>query len=445
MPSPQPRPDVARRGPCRPVIAAGLACLALAAGCARTARAPQAPAPSEIPSLQARLAADSTPRTRTLLAAAYRSAGQPERARALLEPLMATGSAGPAARFFLGLAYEDLHRYADARRLYEAYLRDARSDSLKAQVRDRLALLGREELQAAARAALVRETELRGTAPTPRTIAVFPFLGRGDTTMRPLGRALAELLTTDLGQTDRLKVLERARVQSLIDEMKLGASGLVASSTAARAGHLLGAGRIVQGRIEPAGGAVALQALLVPVAAADTTAVGRPLAERGPLPRLFDMEKSLALGIYDAVGIQLTAAERERVTRKATENVQALLAFGFGLEAQDAGRYDEAVRQFRRAVQLDPGFALARTHLREAEQLASAQVQTPASLTTLGMAELGPGPGPGPGRVSVSRLDVFDQLLGTVPAPEIRDPFVEALGQEGLVRKAGLSVILRIP
>lgn len=440
MPIPRFRRDCSAHPAGPPALMTALVSLALAAGCAPAARAPAAPSPSEIPALQARLATDSTPRTRTLLAAAYRAAGQPERARALLEPLVAAGAGGPAARFFLGLTYEDLHRYEDARKVYQAYLSEGKSDALKAQVRDRLALLDREELQEAARSALVHETELRGTAPTPRTIAVFPFLEQGDTTLRPLGRALAELLTTDLGQTDRLKVLERSRVQFLIDEMKLGQSGLVAPSTAARAGHLLGAGRIVQGRIEPAPGAVGLQALLVRVGA-DTSGASRPLAERGPLPQLFDMEKSLALGIYDAVGIQLTTAERERVTRKATANVQALLAFGFGLEAQDAGDYAEAIRQFQRAVDLDPGFGLARTHLQQARQLAAASTQAPGTLMNLAMLELGPGGLGVPG----SRLETFDQLISTVPDPEFRDPFAEAFGQEGLVRAAGLNVILRIP
>lgn len=388
------------------------------------------------------MATDSTPRTRTLLAAAYRAAGQPERALALLQPLVRTGSGGAAARFFLGLTYEDLHRYAAARSVYEAYLRTGRSDALKAQVRARLVLLNREELRAAARSALAHEAELRGTPPAPRTVAVFPFLEEGEPQLQPLGRALAELLTTDLGQTDRLKVLERSRVQDLIDEMKLAQRGLVDPSTAARAGHLLGAGRIVQGRIGPGvATGLQLQALLVPVGAPGAAASGKTLAAHGPLPQLFDMEKSLALGIYSDMGIQLTTAERERVTRKPTENVQALLAFGFGLEAQDAGRFDQAILQYGRALKLDPGFTLARTHLEEARELSVAGTQTPRSLSALAMDEINPLNR----LLANSRLDAFDYLLTTVPDPELRDPFPEAFGQEGLVRTAGLSIILRIP
>lgn len=440
---------------------AALAVLVACAACAPATRAPQPPSPSEIPALKARMASDTTPRTRTLLAAAYRAAGQPDSALALLQPLVASGSGGPTAQFFLGLTYEDLHRYEAARRVYEAYLHSAGSDSLKAQVRDRLALLNREELQAAARSALSREAELRGTPPAPHTIAVFPFVEQGNPRLRPLGRALAELLTTDLGETDRLKVLERARVQYLIDEMKLGSSGLVDPSTAARTGHLLGAGRIVQGRIGSGGQGVALQALLVPVGAADTTVSGRPLAERGPLARLFDMEKSLALGIYSAMGIQLTTAERERITRKPTSNIQALLAFGAGLEAQDAGHYQEATRDYARALRLDPSFNMVRAHLQTAQQLHVASVQTPRSLTVLAMTtaqKLAPAvtrarsagffTSQVMGRMAgalPARIGEFNDLLMTVPDPELRNAFPEAFGLEGLVHRATLNIILRIP
>ena len=71
-----------------------------------------------------------------------------------------------------------------------------------------------------------------------RTVAVFPFLYRGsDPALEPLGRALSELLVTDLGQVKRLRVLERARVQVLLDEMDLAERGLVDSTTAARSGR----------------------------------------------------------------------------------------------------------------------------------------------------------------------------------------------------------------
>jgi tetratricopeptide (TPR) repeat protein len=451
----------ARHGGRRLARCARVAAVATAflAGCATATQAPASPTPDQIPALQARLASDSTPRTRVLLAAAYRAAGKPEQALALLEPLVAADPRDAAANFYLGLTYEDLKRYGDARRVYTTYLASGRSPELKQEVQDRLALVDREELQQAVQSAVANEAQLRSTPPTPRTIAVFPFLNAGGSQqLNPLSRALAELLSSDLGQTDRLRVLERSRVQYLIDEIKLGQSGLVQASTAARAGHLLGASRIVEGRVGPTPQQLDLAAVVVPVggAAADTS-LGSPLQERGSLPQLLDMEKQLALGVYDRLGIQLTVAERERVTAKATSNVQALLAFGFGLESEDAGRYEEAARQYQRAIALDPGFILARQHLTTVQQLARATTHSETQLADMGMTELQPprpalplgmlhsAPIIGPGTTStVERLSGFDMLIASVPDPEFRDPASEAFGLEGLVPQATLQLILRI-
>jgi tetratricopeptide (TPR) repeat protein len=189
----------------------------------------------QVRALEQRFAQDSTNvGLRIRLAAAYRSGDRFEEARRLLEPVV---RADPLAAYHLALVNEELSRWAAARTLYQDYLQRGRDPQLQQTVRTRLALVQRLELEQAVRSALNRERELAGTTPAPRTVGVFPFLlATTDTTLRALGTALAELLTTDLAQTERLRVLERVRVQMLLDEMKLGASGRVDAATAARSG-----------------------------------------------------------------------------------------------------------------------------------------------------------------------------------------------------------------
>src|SRR5690606_21419623 len=205
----------------------------------------------------------------------------------------------------------------------------------------RLPLLARRELEAAVRNAVAREAELAGTQPSATRIAVFPFHYEGaDPELRPLGRALAGLVTTDLSQVQRLTVLERARVQLLLDELALAESGYVDPATAARGGRLLGAGRIVQGRIAGGADGVRLEAAVVRVATGEAPPAA--VREQDELRRLFDMEKRLVLALFESLGVQLTAAERERVNRRPTESLQALLEYGLGLEAEDAGDFARA-------------------------------------------------------------------------------------------------------
>jgi TolB-like protein len=427
----------AAAGPIRfanPGIHVGLAVMLMVqVGCGAMMAPPAAPTPAEIPSLQAELERQpGSLAVRMRLAEAYRLAEQGEAALVLLEPVVGER---PEAALALGLAYESLDRVADARRAYADYVERGRDGSLKVRVRERLALLERQELEEAVRSALAREGELANTAPTPNTVGVFPFLAvTDDPELKPLGTALAELLTTDLSQTDRLTVVERAQVQALLTELSLGESGRVDPATAARSGRLLGAANLVQGRVEPSGSDLSVQAVVVSVPGGRD--VPSPVRETDALARIFDMEKRLALALYEQMGIQLTQAERERVTRQTTTNVQALLAFGFGLEAADAGQDVEAATHFVRALNLDPGFDLARAHWTKADQSIRAAGTSANTLGRLGLAEAG----------SVSdwrtRFEAVEALMAN---PAARDPAAEVLGAEGPGRRGTAEVVIRRP
>jgi hypothetical protein len=260
--------------------------------------------------------------------------------------------------------------------------------------------------------------------------------------LSPLGRALAELLTVDLNQTGRLTIVERAQVQHLLDEIRLGQTGSVDPATAARAGRLLGAGRIVQGRLDGNESELRIQAMVVAVPA---TAQARPapVTQRGALRELFAMQNNVALDLYRTLGVELTVAERERVLRQPTQNVQALLAFGIGLEAEDAGRLAEAAGHYRRAAALDPAFAEADAALERAEAGSAAAGISPALLATQSLGELGPGPATAPAVVSLR-----DRLVGLdaiVPGFGRRDPVPELLGSDSFERRALLELLIIRP
>lgn len=366
----------------RRLIVAGLVCGA--AGCATL---PPAPTPSEIPQLRAAVMADSADvGARVRLAEAHRLAGEPEAARLLLDPIAATE---PVAGFHLALALEDLGRWTEARAFYRNYLEAGRSSALKRWVQARLTALEQRELEAAVRDALAREEQTADTPPEPNTVGVFPFLTvTDDPELRVLGTALAELLTTDLGLTGRLRVLERTQLNALLAEIELGESGRVDPATAARGGRLLRAGRIVQGRVEAVAGQLSAQALILRVSEWPDAAPD-PLRDQAALARVFDMQKRLALELYARMDIQLTAAERARITRHATQNVQALLEFGYGLEAMDAGDYLTATQHFVRALDHDPAFEPARAQWTRSEELWRAEAMDRVALVRLGLQEAG--------------------------------------------------------
>ena len=356
--------------------AARAAALALAVGlggCASMGGASFVPGPDEVPVLEARI--ESHPddaEALTRLGAAYERDGRLEQAASVLERAVTADAKAPNAHFVLGLVHDARERYADAVASYQRYLELAPGSRLRGQVEGRLELARRSALRVAIRESLAREQQL-AAQPSPGTVAVFPFVFSGaDERLRPLGRALAEMLSTDLAQTERLTVLERVQVQALLDEVDLGGSGVVEAATAARGGRLLGAGRVVQGQVSGNEARLRLEAAVVQVGAGVQPGT---VSEEDAGARLFDMEKALAFQIYEAMGVPLSPVERERVSRRFTENLQALLAFGQGLEASDAGRFAEARQLFQQAATLDPQF-------QRASQLAGAAADMERAATT---------------------------------------------------------------
>jgi TolB-like protein len=332
------------------------------------------------------------------------------------------------------LTYETLERYRDARRVYEGYLSTCRAQPLCTDLKRRLALLDRRELEVAAREALARESEIADTPPRTGTVAVFPFrVLLDDPTLRPLGRAVAELLVNDLSQTRRVTVLERLQVQVLVNELKLATSGLVDPMQAVRSGRILGAERIVQGSLGGQADELELSAAIVNVGSATLmggAGVGL-LSETDAMNRILQAQKRLALRIYQSLGVELTVAERERVSRRPTGNLQAILAFGAGLEAMDRGDYTQAAQDFTRAVQMDPTFTMARRKSSEARETASAaSVSMEQLIERAGIESAQPGS---------SAADVL------MPNPFARDPVAEVLGNETVGRKAIIELIFRRP
>lgn len=85
-------------------------------------------------------------------------------------------------------------------------------------------------------------------------------------------------------------------------------------------------------------------------------------SESGDIATLFRAQKTLSFGILRSAGVDLDSLPpevRARIERFQTTNLEAFRAFSSGLDLKDQGRFAEAREQFKRAAELDPGFALA--------------------------------------------------------------------------------------
>ncbi|MBL7176594.1 MAG: hypothetical protein ISS66_12285 [Desulfobacteraceae bacterium] len=94
--------------------------------------------------------------------------------------------------------------------------------------------------------------KMAGSLPTEKkqVVAVFSFSerGRGPTL---LGEYVAEKLMISLSATGRVELVERNRLETVTQEQKLGATGLIDDSTAASIGNVAGAQAALVGTLTP--------------------------------------------------------------------------------------------------------------------------------------------------------------------------------------------------
>ncbi len=333
----------------------------------------------QIRTLEQRLA-DDPDDTEALreLGVIYVRAQRPARAYSLLERAAARDADDPRTLFFLGLASEQVGRRQAALDVLSRYDEVPEDSRYRDLMRGRYAWLARQAARDQLRARLAAEQQDSRLLVSARVLAVLPLDYEGeDDRYAPLGRGLSELILSDLANIGDLTVVERIRLQALLDEIELGRSGAVDASTAPRAGRLLGAGRLVGGSYTVTSG----RELQVNFALAEIARGGRfPSlgSQTAPLREIIQLQKRAVFRILGEFNIPITPAEREAIEKVPTEDLQAFLAFCRGLEAQERGAHALAAQFFGQAVALDPGFEMAASQKEEAEGLSQAGGPDPA-------------------------------------------------------------------
>jgi len=353
----------------------GFLAVALTLSCLRAAR-PGAVSPADVAALEAQQARHpADPLQNLRLAQAYYAAGRFADARRTAARTLELQPANDEARVYLGLSYEGLAQFDSARATYTRLLAARPSEAVRRLLAGRLAMMTRAELVWAARQAIARESLLAQTPPSPNTIAVMPFQYVGsDSAIRPLERGLAALVVTDLSRVGQLRVVERARLQALLDELGLAHSDRLDPATGARSGRLVRAAEVVQGQFSSGPDSrLRIDASVVRAADAEVAATG---SNADKLQALFDIEKGVVFQLLDRLGITLTPGERTAISERPTHDVTAFLLYSRGLEAADRGDFAAAAASFSAAAARDPGFA-APSQQAAASQAAQTAAATP--------------------------------------------------------------------
>jgi tetratricopeptide (TPR) repeat protein len=265
---------------------------------------------------------------------------------------------------YLGLADLKQNNLSGAIAAWERYIslkpstEAEKTSDLQGTVSRDLTILQREQNRQHAVAQIANEKALG--PPDASAVAITYYRNLGSPELAPLQKGLTALVIADVSKVPDLKVVERDQMQALLDEMRMGSSGLVDPHTAVRVGHLLGAGRVVTGSyLDPSKDQMRIESTLLQ---SGTTAVSNQSAS-GPIVHFYDVEKQLSAAILKDLGHSEADLKSrglwQAVQTPQTTNYNAFVAFSRGLDAKDKQDYAQARKFFQQALADDPSFSLA--------------------------------------------------------------------------------------
>ena len=263
--------------------------------------------------------------------------------------------------YFLGLRHMEEGNRKAAIEAWTRYVAAAPRDARSLAVREKLTLLKLAEARHFAEQCLRGRVSAQASKPPKNSIAVFNFQNNGSSGLDVLTKGLTAMIITDLSKVPRLRVVEREKMQALLDEIRLGQTGVVDPSTAPRVGRMMLAEYTVCGRLENRSDQLVHITSTIG-RSRDASEAGRA-ESRGPLHAFFKLEKELVAGLLKCLGVReedLSPDVLAAVRKIHTKSIAALAYYSAGLDYLDQERFPEAKEAFRKATEADPAFDLAR-------------------------------------------------------------------------------------
>jgi len=193
----------------------------------------------------------------------------------------------------------------------------------------------------------------------PKRIVVLPFenLGAADDAFFSAG--MTEEITSRLAAVSSLAVLSRTTA------VQFDRTG----KTLRQIGQDLGVEYVLEGTVRWAKKGDAVRVRVTPqlIRVSDDSHLWADRYDRD-LDDIFEVQSEIAERVVKELGVSLLEPERQAVQARPTENMEAYQAYLRGLDHgsrpdYSAENFNNAVRMFEQAVELDPSFALAHAKL----------------------------------------------------------------------------------
>lgn len=194
-----------------------------------------------------------------------------------------------------------------------------------------------------------------------KTIAVMYFdnssISEDQERLDPLSKGLMSMMIQDITKAGKLRVVERDRINFLVDELKLQQSDLTDKSTAVKMGKLVGAQTLLMGgfmKLDKKN--FKIYGRLVSV---ETGEILKAEEVSGKPDDIFQLQKELVYKILDDMKVDVDKNTKKKIDEGKDAKYEALYHYSLGLALEDKEDYNGAYAEFEKAVSLSPGYAEA--------------------------------------------------------------------------------------
>ncbi len=198
------------------------------------------------------------------------------------------------------------------------------------------------------------------------SLAILPFRNAsGDPQLDWLGPSLADMLSTDVGQSARLRTVSPTSLHQIFTDLRISNSTVLDAATIRRVADFSNADRVVWGQFAKFGDQIRIDATLQDIKNDRSVALKIDVPSEKEIPGGVDsLAESLRqkLALPDNVQKELKASSFQ----PKSSSMDALRDYNQGVSFQRDGKNLEAAKQFEAATKADPNFALAFSKLAQA-------------------------------------------------------------------------------
>jgi len=203
-------------------------------------------------------------------------------------------------------------------------------------------------------------------APPVASLAILPFHNAsGNSKLDWLGSSMAEMLSTDVGQSASVRTVSEDRVEQVLKDLRITPQSEIEPATVTRVANQSNVDTVVWGHYAQFGERIRIDATVQDMKRGTTKNLS---VEAGNENEILPAVDGLAGQIRQslAVSSSLQKELQDQAFKPSTVSVAALRNYDQGLQRVREGNYSDAAKGFQAAVQDDANFALAYAKLSQA-------------------------------------------------------------------------------